>query len=241
MKLAELVKKILRDEAKDTESVPHSVRVKDEDKIVEFISNPDNTFLISFPRTGSHWLRALMELYFGRPSLVRVFYYPEKTNYLTYHTHDLNLDIEHPIVLYLYRNPVDTIYSQMRFHQESLNDLKLIAYWSELYGRHLSKWLYNETFTTKKTLLSYEKLRENLSLEFTKVTSHFNHVLDTNKLEKINKTVSKEEIKNKTPHDKRVVNLQINYDMQREEFRQKYESQIWELLLDKRHYLKSYF
>ena len=30
-------------------------------------------FLVSFPRTGSHWLRMLMELYFDKPSLTRSF------------------------------------------------------------------------------------------------------------------------------------------------------------------------
>ena len=43
-------------------------------KIVErHIADPEFPYLISFPRTGSHWLRMLMELYFDRPSLTLLF------------------------------------------------------------------------------------------------------------------------------------------------------------------------
>jgi hypothetical protein len=241
MKLADLFKKIMRDEAKDNDAITGSVRIKDEQKILEFISNSDNTFLVSFPRTGSHWLRALMELYFERPSLVRVFYYPENTDYLTYHTHDLNLDIEHSTVLYLYRDPVETVYSQLRFYEEPLNSMERITHWSDLYGRHLDKWLHNEHFTTQKTILRYEGLKENLPAEFAKVTAHFGMVFDAQKLEKAAKLTSKEEIKRKTTHDEHVINLQSGYDLRRDEFRQQYGGQVWETLLNGRNHLKEDF
>ena len=104
-----------------------SVAITSPEVLEAFTSNPESTFLVSFPRTGSHWLRLLMELYFERPSLVRVFYYPERTDYLTYHTHDLSLDVQHPRVIYLYREPVATIYSQMQYHGEDLADLIVVS------------------------------------------------------------------------------------------------------------------
>ena len=42
----------------------NSVGITNQDLINEYINKPDFTFLISFPRTGSHWLRNIMELYF---------------------------------------------------------------------------------------------------------------------------------------------------------------------------------
>lgn len=132
--------------------------------IQSFAANPANTFLVSFPRTGSHWLRMIMELYFGRPSLTRVFYYPECSDYLTLHTHDLDLQVERSHVIYLYRNPVDTIFSQLSYHKERLGDHERITYWSDLYGRHLDKWLQQESFTTHKIILTYEALKQFFSI-----------------------------------------------------------------------------
>ena len=92
-----------------------SMQISDQTIIDKFIANPDNTFLVSFPRTGSHWLRMLTELYFGRPSLVRVFYYSERQDFLMLHAHDLELDVERLRVIYLYRHPVETIFSQLYY------------------------------------------------------------------------------------------------------------------------------
>jgi hypothetical protein len=116
MQLKDIMNKVL---GEPNEERSGSLQI-DEPSIIEaFIENPDSPFLVSFPRTGSHWLRLIMELYFGRPSLVRVFYYPERTDYLTLHTHDIDLDIERRNVIYLYRDPVDTVYSQLNYYKES--------------------------------------------------------------------------------------------------------------------------
>ena len=58
-----------------------SIFITDEAIISAFTRDPENTFLVSFPRTGSHWLRMLTELYFERPSLLRVFYYYNRRDY----------------------------------------------------------------------------------------------------------------------------------------------------------------
>ena len=128
--------------------------INDQSVIEAFTKDSTNTLLISFPRTGSHWLRMLAELYFGRPSLVRVFYYPNRQDYLFLHTHDLDLSVKSSRVIYLYRAPVDTIYSQLRYYDESPNDRARVIYWADLYGRHLDKWLCSERFTTQKTILT---------------------------------------------------------------------------------------
>ena len=155
-----------------------SVAIHDQPILEEFISNPDNTFLVSFSRTGSHWLRMLMELYFERPSLVRVFYYPDRRDYLTLHTHDMDLEVERRRVIYLYREPVSTIYSQLNYYKENINDHQRIAHWADLYGRHLNKWLHTENFTVQKTILRYEGLVQDMSAEFAKLTEHFGQPLE---------------------------------------------------------------
>jgi hypothetical protein len=236
--LIEFFKTIL---SKTKEFKHGSTAIEDQKAIEEFASNPDNTFLISFPRTGSHWLRMIMELYFERPSLVRIFYFPENNNYLTLHTHDLELNVEHPRVIYLYRDPVDTIYSQLNYHQEYTGNQQRISHWSDLYGRHLDKWLHKEKFSQQKTIITYEGMKKDLINEFRKVTDHFSHSLDVELLSQISKQISKKEVKNKNLHDKNVIKLKLSYNTIRAEFRKQYGNLIWQVLTKKREHLFNYF
>lgn len=218
-----------------------SIAVSDQIIIESFVANPNNTFLVSFPRTGSHWLRMLMELYFGRPSLVRVFYYPERNDYLTLHTHDLELDVKRRNVIYLYRDPVDTIYSQLQYHKEDIDDRERIAYWSDLYGGHLDKWLHQETFTHRKTVVRYERLKASMPEEFSKICEHFDSTLDVERLEAAAAQVSKEQVKEKTAHDSQVMNLAQEYAAERQRFRAEYSEFVRQVLLHDREYLRQDF
>jgi hypothetical protein len=218
-----------------------SVAIEDQSVIQAFEKNPNNTFLISFPRTGSHWLRMLMELYFGRPSLVRVFYYPECNDYLTLHTHDLELDVERDNVIYLYRDAVDTIYSQLRYHNEDMHNRVRIAYWADLYGRHLDKWLHKEKFTKFKTILRYEGLKTAAEGEFQKVCNHFSEPFDTTLFKSVFRRVSKEHVKEKTLHDRQVTNLSKKYSETREHFFEQQGEFVWQVLLNAREYLRQDF
>ncbi|NOZ71577.1 MAG: sulfotransferase [Chloroflexi bacterium] len=218
-----------------------SIAVEEPDIIQAFQNELFNTFLISFPRTGSHWLRMIMELYFGRPSLVRVFYYPERRNYLTLHTHDLELDIVRTHVIYLYREPVDTIYSQLQYHKEDIDDRERIAYWSDLYGRHLDKWLHRETFTRKKTVIRYERLKDDLPGEFGKICAHFDEPLDVTRLQAAAAQVTKERVKQKTPHDPQVINLNRTYEKERRRFQVEHGDFVWRVLLNDREHLREDF
>ena len=218
-----------------------SVSISKRAIIDAFKANPANTFLVSFPRTGSHWLRMLMELYFGRPSLVRVFYYPECRDYLTFHTHDLDLDVVRTHVIYLYRGPVDTIYSQLQYHKENIDDRVRIVYWTDLYGRHLDKWLHQETFTTRKTVIRYERLKADLAGEFAKICAHFGESFDVTRLREAAALVTKDRVKQKTPHDPQVINLDRIYEEERHRFQAEHGDFVWQALLDGREYLREDF
>jgi hypothetical protein len=210
----------------------NSIQVNDKNLIEKFICDPEFPYLISFPRTGSHWLRMIMELYFEKPSLVRIFYYKDARDFTCYHRHDVDLQIEHENIIYLYRNPVDTIYSQLKYHNENIDDIERIRYWSELYGRHLTKWLIDEKFTKKNTILTYEGMKKNLIEEFSKICNHFNQKIDKEKLGKAAETVSKEEVKKKTTHDQYVINRSTDYEKLRSEFAEEYGRKISESILN---------
>jgi hypothetical protein len=182
-----------------------------------------------------------MELYFGRPSLVRIFYYPERHDYLTLHTHDLELDVERDSVIYLYRDAVDTIYSQLRYHKEEITNRERIAYWSDLYGRHLDKWLYQEEFTKLKTIVRYERFKIAAHDEYRKICDHFDEPFEKERLESVMIQVSKEHVQEKTLHDQKVINLTKKYTEERNQFYDKQGEFVWQVLLKGREHLRKDF
>ena len=216
----------------------NSIVITDQSTIEAFKNDPNHTLLVSFPRTGSHWLRMLMELYFGRPSLVRIFYYPEKNDYLTLHTHDLELDAECRSVIYLYRDPVNTVYSQLRYHKEDINNRDRITYWSDLYGRHLAKWLHQEGFTRKKTIVRYERFKDPGNDEFRKICDHFKEPFEKERLDLAMSRVSKEHVQEKTVHDQQVINLTRQYTEERKRFHDRQGGFVWQVLFDGREHLR---
>lgn len=210
---------------KEKNRVPQKIAAK-------YTGNPDFPFLVSFPRTGSHWLRMMMELYFDKPSLLLLFNkrYDEVNDYTCYHTHDMELEVEQKNVLYLYRDPVETIYSQLNFHKEATTDTTRILHWTTIYGNHLDKWLYKENFTTQKTILTYQGLKNDLPAEFKKVCDFFEEVFDEAKIKAIAVQVSKDKIKSKTKHDPRVINTKHDYVDQRRVFKKNTTDLIYKKL-----------
>lgn len=209
-------------------NVDGSLAIGDQALIRSFTDNPSFPYLVSFSRTGSHWLRMIMELYFEKPSLVRAFYFKDAKDFTCYHTHDMDLELRRQNVIYLYRNPVETVYSQLRYYNENPNDKDRCAHWTKLYARHLSKWLVHDDFTQKKTVLTYEGMKSNMAQEFAKVCAHFGQELDEGKLKRALEKVSKGELKKKTGHDQQVVNLSSEYQMDRSSFAEQYSVQISE-------------
>lgn len=194
--------------------------VTDPEVLNRFLGNPDFPWLISFPRTGSHWLRMIMELYFGKPSLRRAFFYPNATDFTCYHWHDVDLTTQGvKSVLYLYRDPVDTIYSTLRYHKEDVTRAQRVRYWTGVYARHLTKWMFEESSATRKTVIRYEGLRTDPAREFRAVCAHIGVPMDENRLRDAMAQVSKDRLKELTRHDDQVVDLSRDYDAQREEFR----------------------
>jgi len=210
-----------------------STRVTDR-AVERFGADPDAPFLVSFPRTGSHWLRMVMELYFERPSLVRAFYFADRDDYLACHTHDMDLACERRRVIYLYRDPVDTVFSQVVYEKQSPTDEQAVTHWADRYAAHLAKWLVDERFTTEKTTLRYEQLRADLPGAFERITRFFGESLDRDRLERAAQRVTKDEVKRKTSHDEQVVQLKRDYEAERTRFRERFGPAVRRRVLDAR-------
>ncbi|MEK6531621.1 MAG: sulfotransferase domain-containing protein [Deltaproteobacteria bacterium] len=234
----DFIKRLLSEAADESNG---SISVTDESVIRRFVEDPDFPFLVSFPRTGSHWLRMLMELYFERPSLVRVFYFKEKSDYLFLHTHDMGLDVRRKNVIYLFRNPAPTVFSQMVYEKEDTDDAQRIRHWAGFYGRHLKKWLIDEKESERKTIVRYEDMSRNLEKEFMKITAHFSEAFDPDRLKAAMESATKAEVKKKTTHDDKVVNTGAGYAQMRDEFSKKYAGLIEEIVFGQCPGLKRFF
>ncbi|MEM9821754.1 MAG: sulfotransferase domain-containing protein [Bacteroidota bacterium] len=184
--------------------------------------------MISFPRTGSHWLRMLLEQYSDRPLLVRSFFEHRNQDYLLLHTHDMHLSEKRRSVIYLYRQPLDVVYSQMNFYQQDLRDLNLVIHWTNQYLSHLVHWLFLENHSVHKTIVCYENLKVDLVQEFCKVLQHLDLPLDLEKIRTLGRAIDKRKVAQNTQHDKRVVNQQADYEAQRIWFRQNYQATLEE-------------
>ncbi len=216
--------------------------ITDLEVIASSISNPDFPWFISFPRTGSHWIRMIMELYFEKPSLVQVFYYKDSKEFTCFHRHDVGLSIcGVRNVLYLYRDPVDTVYSQLKYDRDNVEDENKIRHWTVLYGRHLSKWIFEETFTVKKTVITYEEMHKDMHETFKKICEHFNMPFDPEKLDIVLKNVSKEKLKRRIKTNIPVVQLSPEYEKGKHVFRGKYSSFIYKLINEQNPSLGSLF
>lgn len=210
--------------------------------IGRFAADPDSTYIVSFPRTGSHWLRMLMEKYFERPQLKLTYYYHDRSDFLTYHTHDMALDVVHPNVIYMYREPVSTVFSQMVYERSPISDRTWIRHWTELYGLHLVKWLHEERFTRRKTVICYERLQADSASEFARVAVHFGQTFDAARFAEISVDVTREEVgKQREETDPRVVDLSASYREGRKRFRDEQGAFIRDTLFRGREVLMPFF
>ncbi len=207
------------------------------------ISDPEFPYLVSFPRTGSHWLRMLMEYYFKVPSLVRIFEYTDSKEFTCYHTHDLEVDkltdVQCKNCIYLYRKPVDTVYSIMKYYKADLGDSKEIKRWSVVYAQHLEKWLINEDFTKNKLIVTYDGIKSNINEEFQKICKFFNREFDPKRLKEIYDQISKDRVYD-TIKNNQIINRTADYEDVRSTFIKTNEAIINKHITDYNQKLEKY-
>ena len=139
--------------------------------------------LVSYPRTGSHWLKTVMEKYLKKGTLP-IPYFSETNEFWAYHLHDRfvgrgdeGVTKNFDKVIYLYREPVDVIFSQLTFLKRSAlldsrparesyisnkydifrqDNVERIA---EEYCSHLKRWLYNNSDIKEIIFVTYKELK----------------------------------------------------------------------------------
>jgi hypothetical protein len=143
------------------------------DTCAKYLANPENPVLISLGRTGNHWLRFMIEVVTGRPTLRHTMLHDDSDDFLLIQDHDWNLDLVRENVIYLYRRSVvDAVYSYVSNPNGTTRDVRQILPRAGYYARHMARWILDERFTKRKTIITYEDMQRDSLSVIVKVTDH---------------------------------------------------------------------
>jgi len=165
---------------------------------------------ISYPRSGSHWINSIMELYFDRPRVKHgedTYLGKYRDDWMWVHDHDLDLYILKNIlrknkfgkILFLHRNPLDVVYSDIKMRMGSPKTYgaeyltKQIAFGDKNVKKNFLHWIehhkaYMSNLNSKNfTFIKYENFlqKDKQNIEFKKVCKHFSVNFEEKKFEKI--------------------------------------------------------
>lgn len=121
--------------------------------------NDSNIYYVGVSRSGSHWLRIVLEEYMqGKSPVSNFIACKDDINVLMSHlndfkgTHDMQLDFVADNVIYLYRNPIDCIFSNLKYDQTTIDNKQSIDNYLNIWIKHIQKWLFDENFTKRKVI-----------------------------------------------------------------------------------------
>ena len=175
--------------------------------------------VVSYPRCGRHWLVSCIECYFRRPCTCRL------NNFLTTSERSLDPLFTHhhdetvrpyflsDNVLYLYRDPVDALFS-FSLVDHRLEKEFTLEEWVEFrtvqYRKHLLKYL-----TSSPVFIKYERLVTNFTEEFSKACRFFGVEPEEERIDSVNQFVTKEKMVGQT---KWLTNILDSVEDKRKEF-----------------------
>jgi len=206
----------------------------------DVVINPNVVAMVGHYRTGTHWLCVLMELYFGHPVAPRTYFYSERP-FLAHCVHDgANLMGPRHQVIYLYRDPVDTVFSQSHIGNITRRiDPTWLRSRARAYACHLARWL-TPGYVPHLVVIRYECMRA----DFHRICLLFNQEVDDNRLDQVfaqaTKTVVASGPSAKLAHNW-IARRDPEYVQLRVRFRERYASLIWDAVLDGQGWLQSYF
>ena len=197
---------------------------------VAFREDPRSRWLVSFPRTGSHWLRMMLERATDRPLLPRSFYDHRRRDFLLNHSHDLDFSCRSQRVVYLYRDPVPTVFSQIKFYEGDPFDEHLVELWSTIYRLHLRHWLHRPR--TQQLTIRYEQMKRDTVAAVGAVLDFVGHPMSPEAIADAAAGVDKATVAERAAHDPRVMNRDADYEDQWQAFAQRFGDPIRRAVID---------
>ncbi|MFC1488209.1 hypothetical protein ACFL6B_00005 [Thermodesulfobacteriota bacterium] len=169
-----------------------------------------------------------------------------RNDWMWFHDHDPELKIKHDNVLYMYREPVATIYSNVIYQYFDNRKFVLpfrfirwnkvickesVIHFAEDYRNHLQKWLLSPN--RAKTVICHDRIIKERNNEFMKICSYFGLDLDENSLSWAFSQVTKEElvkrVKQTAPMGSHI--LHKSYEKRRDNFIEVWGDTIREIVV----------
>lgn len=194
---------------------------------------PGLPLLVSFPRTGSHWLRVFLERWFDRPLMTRSFFEHSSTDYLLFHTHALDgafdaLARTRPVV-YLHRSVLATVFSELTYrHGERACDQAWdeVAGVADTYREHLAKWLGDAAPCGSQCIVAYEELLDDPMEALNRVVTFLGGAFDAARVRPVWDACTHDLVAEKTTHDPKVIARDRDLALHRELFRYRFGTRI---------------
>lgn len=201
-------------------------------------------YVVSYPRSGSHWLNLAMELYFGVQRRIDIsghrLHLVEEGTPLWTHTHCVRADGKD--VIYLHRDPVDAIHGHMALVMQN-------TYQGSI-GR-MQRWVFDgmiETFAKTNnathckhlnaahTVIAFDDLKEHPDRVAWKICSHFHVDCDAGRFADCLSRITVGRLAMQSMAAERGRNfkpfmLSDAYRESREQFRAEWQDRIYEISL----------
>lgn len=192
-------------------------------------------YLVSFPRTGSHWLRMFLEQYFDRPLLTRSFFRHANDDFLLLHVHDNQKPVaEKRDTLYLYRGVSATLFSELTYRHgagfcapgETAPAWETVEACAREYMADLEKWLVRREMALRMHVLTYERLLDRPLDVLPGVIEFLGGEPDTERIAQLWPTVTHAGVAEKTPDNPKVIDRGADKELRRELFRYRFGARL---------------
>lgn len=212
------------------------------ESVFDYWKRKDSVILVSYYRTGTHYLLMCLEKYFNQHVLLEKSYFYEPSfdtkNILLQHFHDPRLGLKHSNVIYLYRQPTDVVFSRVYvLNHGNAFCSGLIDSVTREYLKNIEKWILEFPLygleIKEKTVIRYENLLNNFFSEFSKVVEHLCNKVDINKIKNVQSSITKDVVRQRTV-SKNIIPVDLNYENKRREFSFKYKIPIEQIFFEDR-------
>ena len=173
----------------------------------------------------------ILEQYLGKYCLPTSFY--DSDEYWGFHLHDREvgngdegITSDFKRVIYLYRNPVDVVYSQLIYEGWEFERRREIV---EEYKIHLQRWRIDNNDIDKIMFVKYEDIKTNPISAFFNIIEFLDEEWNEDKLIKIYNDSTLENLNKKIKYDDSVINnnhFTGSYESERLEFTETFGQEI---------------
>ena len=202
----------------------------------EITTEWDYPIFISYPRTGSHFLNYMMEIYFNRPRLriSHAFAGQGRGDYMWVHDHDIFCKNKRPIYFYMYRQPKDVIFSNVYYEHKKNGKKSDVLKIVKQYREHLIYYVKSGIIQCKQ-YVRYENFVDHdlFPEEFSKICKAFDKEFDKERSISIRKETTKEkmvEVESAVYKRKKGLLQAINTTKDYKDYKEEWENEYAELI-----------